>query len=134
LIRRDVLEQSGSMGLYSGADQVLLFKIALLGCIKQIEKEMFFRREHPAASMIRREWTVRERAKFAYADDNRRLVLPWCQMLNEHLICVLNSPIPFWGRLRCTAAVLRRFLAAWKFFVEEAMHSPLDALRSKPTR
>lgn len=131
LIRRDVLEQSGALGLYAGDDQVLLFKIALRGCIKQIEEEMFFRREHDDASTCKRGWTIRERAQFTYADDNRKLILPWCRMLEEHLICVLNSPIPFWGKLRCTTAVLRRFLAAWKFFVEEAIHSPLDALRSK---
>jgi glycosyltransferase involved in cell wall biosynthesis len=131
LIRRDVLEQSGSMGWYAGSDQVLLFKIALRGCIKQLNEEMFFRREHPEAETCKRGPTVRERAKGAYADDNRRLVLPWCRLLKEHLICVLNSPIPFWDKLRCTTAVLKRFLAAWKFFVEEAMHSPLDALRSK---
>lgn len=131
LIRRDVLEQSGSMGWYAGSDHVMLFKIALRGCIKQIEEEMFFRREHPEASTLKRGSTVRERAKGAYADDNRRLVLPWCRILKEHLICVIKSPIPFWGKLRCTAAVLKRFLATWKFFVEEAIHSPLDALRSK---
>ena len=131
LIRRDVLEQSGALGLYAGDDQVLLFKIALRGCIKQIEEEMFFRREHPEASTLKQGSTVRERAKFAYADDDRRLVLPWCRMLEEHLICVLHSPISFWGRVRCTIAVLKRFLAAWRFFVEEAIHSPLDALRSK---
>jgi glycosyltransferase involved in cell wall biosynthesis len=131
LIRREVLEQSGALGLYAGDDQVLLFKIALRGDIKQIDEEMFFRREHPEASTCKRGSTVRERARFAYADDKRRLVLPWCRMLKEHLVCVVNSRIPFWGRLRCTTAVLRRFLAAWKFFVEEAVHSPLDALRSK---
>jgi glycosyltransferase involved in cell wall biosynthesis len=131
LLRRDVVERNGSLGLYAGSDQVLLFKIALCGCIKQINEEMFFRREHPEAETCRRGSTVRQRAKGAYADDNRRFVFPWCRMLKEHLLCVLNSPIPFLGRLQCTAAVLRRFLAAWKFFVEEAIHSPLDALRSK---
>lgn len=131
LIRRDVLLQSGALGLYAGDDQVLLFKIALRGCIKQTEEEMLFRREHAEASTVKRGSTVRERARFACADDNRRLVLPWCRMLKEHLISVLHSPISFWSRLRCTTAVLRRFLAAWKFFVEEAIHSPLDALRSK---
>lgn len=131
LIRRDVLKQSGAMGLFAGDDQVLLFKIALCGGIKQLKEEMFFRREHAEASTCKRGSTVRERAKFAYADDNRRLVLPWCRMLKEHLTCLLHSPIPFRSRLRCTSAVLKRFLAAWKFFVEEAIHSPLDALRSK---
>jgi glycosyltransferase involved in cell wall biosynthesis len=131
LIRRDVVEQGGCMGLYAGDDQVLLFKIALRGCIKQIKEEMFFRREHPEASTCKRGSTVRERAKFAYADDNRRLVLPWCRILKEHLSSIRNSPMPFSGRLRCTTSVLKRFLAAWKFFVEEAIHSPVDALRSK---
>ena len=72
---------------------------------------------------------MRERARFAYADDNRRLVLPWCRLLKEHLICVFHSPIPLWSRLQCAVAVLRRFLVAWKFFVEEAFHSPLEAIR-----
>ena len=131
LFRRDVLAQTGAMGLYAGDDQVLLFKIALLGNIKQIDEEMFFRREHREASTCKRGSTVRERAKFAYADDNRRLVLPWCHLLKEHLSCVQKTPISLWSRLGCTTAVLRRFLGLWKFFVEEAIHSPLDALRSK---
>ncbi|MGB7601107.1 MAG: glycosyltransferase family 2 protein [Candidatus Sulfotelmatobacter sp.] len=131
LFRRNVLAETGAMGLYAGDDQVLLFKIALLGDIKQIDEEMFFRREHREASTCKRGSTVRERAKFAYADDNRRLVLPWCHLLKEHLSCVLRTPISFWSRLGCATAVLRRFLGLWKFFVEEAIHSPLDALRSK---
>lgn len=131
VVRRDILQQSGSMGLYAGSDQVLLFKIVLCGCIKQINKEMFFRREHPEAETCKRGSTVRERAKGAYADDNRRFVFPWCRILKEHLSSIRDIPIPFWSRLRCATAVLRRFLAAWKFFVEEAIQSPLDALRSK---
>jgi glycosyltransferase involved in cell wall biosynthesis len=130
LIRREIIEQSGAMGLHAGDDQVLLFKIALRGNIKQLDEEMFCRREHDQASTCMRGSTVRERAKFAYADDNRRLILPWCRLLKEHLTCVLNSPIPFRAKVRCTTAVLKRFLVAWKFFVEEAIHSPLDALRS----
>ena len=131
LIRRDVLQQSGGMGLYAASDQVLLFKLALRGNIKQIDEFMFFRREHDEAETCKRGSTVRERAKGAYADDNRRFVFPWCRMLQEHLRSIRSSPIPFYGRLRCTTAVLKRFLRAWKFFVEEAIHSPLDGLRSK---
>lgn len=130
LVRHDVLQQCGAMGLYAGADQVLLFKIAVRGSIKQIDEEMFFRREHPQAETCRRGSTVRERAKGAYADDNRRFVFPWCRILKEHLICVFKSPMSFWGRARCLAAILKRFSAVWKLFAEEAIHSPLDALRS----
>jgi glycosyltransferase involved in cell wall biosynthesis len=130
LFRRNILEQSGGMGLYAGADQVLLFKVVLRGAIKQTNEVMFFRREHPKAETCRGGSTVRERAKAAYADDNRRFVFPWCRILKEHLMCILKSPISLWGRARCTAAVLKRFAVVWKFFAEEAINSPLDALRS----
>lgn len=131
LIRREVLEKTGLMGLYNGSDQVLLLEIALRGGLKQIEKELFFRREHPAASTLRRQWTARDRAKFVNADDRRRLVFPYCRMLKEHVICILNGPIPVWGRLPCITAILKRFITQWKYFVEEAILSPLDALRSR---
>ena len=131
VVRQEVLQQSGSMGLYAGSDHVMLFRIALRGRIEQIEEEMFFRREHSEASTCKRGSTVRERAKFAYADDNRRLVLPWCRMLKEHMDSAMKAPVPLRSKLACTSAVIRRFLAAWKFFVEEAVHSPLDALRSR---
>lgn len=131
VVRREVLEQCGSMGLYAGSDHVMLFRIALRGRIKQLEDEMFFRREHSEASTCKRGSTVRERAKFAYADDNRRLVLPWCRMLKEHIDSAMRAPVPFRSKLACASAVVRRFLTAWKFFVEEAVHSPLDALRSR---
>lgn len=132
LIRRDILEQSGGIGWYAGSDQVMLFRLAVRGCIKQIDGEMFFRREHPQAETCRRGATVRQRAKGAYADDKRRFVFPWCRILKQHLACVLKSGIPFLGKLRCTAAVVKRFLGLWKYFAEEVMHSPLDALRSHP--
>jgi glycosyltransferase involved in cell wall biosynthesis len=133
LIRRDVLEQTGLHGLYGGSDQVLLLDLVLLGCLKQVEKDLFFRREHPAAASVRQGggWTAKDRARFAYSDDRRRLVFPYCRMLKEHLICILNSPLPFRARLRCTTAVLKRFMAQWKYFAEEAIRSPLDALQSQ---
>ena len=130
LIRRDVLKQTGLMGLYNGSDQVLLLEVALRGCLKQIGKELFLRREHPLAATSRRGWTFRERAKFVNANDKRRLVFPYCRMLKEHLICILTGPMPFWARLRCTTVVLKRFLVQWKYFAEEAVWSPLQALRS----
>jgi glycosyltransferase involved in cell wall biosynthesis len=130
LVRSDVLRETGLMGLYNGSDQVLLLEFALRGCLKQIGKELFLRREHRLAATSRGGWTFRERAKFVNANDKRRLVFPYCRMLKEHLNCILTSSMPFWARLRCTAVVLKRFLAHWKYFAEEAVWSPLQALRS----
>jgi glycosyltransferase involved in cell wall biosynthesis len=131
LIRRDVLEQTGLMGAYNGSDQVLLLEIALRGCLKQIDRELFLRREHNAAATLREGWTLRALAKFVNPNDGRRFVFPYCRMLKEHLLCILNSPIPRWARFRCTTAVVRRFLSQWKYFAEEAIRCPLEAFRAR---
>jgi glycosyltransferase involved in cell wall biosynthesis len=131
LIRRDVLEETGLMGLYNGSDQVLLFELALRGSFKQVEGEFFFRREHPAASTLRSGWTAKERAMFVYADDGRTLVFPYCRMLKEHVVSICNSTVPFWSKAQCTAAVLKRFLGHWKYFAHEVIETPLEVLRAK---
>lgn len=131
LIRSDILAKTGLMGRYNGSDQVLLLELALQGNCKQVEKELFFRREHPAAATLRRGWTARERATFVYAEDGRTLVFPYCRMLKEHLVCIRDSSIPFWGKTQCAAAVLRRFWAHWKYFAHEVIESPLEALRER---
>lgn len=131
VIRRNTLEETSLMGLYNGSDQVLLLEIALRGNLKQVQKDLFFRREHPASSTMRRGWATKERATFVYADDTRALVFPYCRMLKEHLSCIRNSPIPFWDKTRCAAAVLNRFRKQWKYFAHEAIDSPLEAFRTK---
>jgi glycosyltransferase involved in cell wall biosynthesis len=131
LIRSNILEKTRLMGLYNGSDQVLLLEIALRGNFKQVEKELFFRREHPAASTLRRGWGTKERATFFYADDGRTLVFPYCRMLKEHLTCIWNSSNPFFGKMQCAAAVLKRFLGHWKYFAHEIIESPLEVLRAK---
>lgn len=129
LMRRDVLLQTGLHGLYGGSDQVLLLELVLHGGIKQVDEDLFFRREHPGASSVRHQWTAKDRAKFAYADDTRKVVFPYCRILKEHVLCILRSTLPPIARLQCTRAVLRRFAAQWKYFAEELIWSPLDALR-----
>jgi glycosyltransferase involved in cell wall biosynthesis len=84
LIRRSVLEKTHLMDMYNGSDQVLLLELALRGKFKQVDKELFWRRDHPAASTSRRGWTTNDMAKFVNADDKRLLVFPNCRMLKEH--------------------------------------------------
>ena len=131
LIRRNVLKETGLIGLYNGSDQVLLFELALRGSFKQLDTETFFRREHPGSSTVRTGWTAKERAAFAYADDRRKLVFPYCRMLKEHLMCIQNSSRPFWGKIQCTAAVVRRFCGQWKYFAHEMIEAPWEALKAK---
>jgi glycosyltransferase involved in cell wall biosynthesis len=131
LMRRNILEDTHLMDLYNGSDQTLLMEIALRGNSKQVARELFFRREHPAAATMRTGWTAKEQAKFWNADDRRRLVFPYFRMLKEHLACIRTSPISFRGKLQCTGAVLMRFRRQWKYFAHEIIDSPLEALGAK---
>jgi glycosyltransferase involved in cell wall biosynthesis len=131
LIRRSVLEQTPLMGLYNGDDQVLLLDLALRGRFKQVDKELFFRREHPAASTSKEGWTAKEMATFVNADDKRTLIFPNCRLLKEHLVWLLNASIPFWGKIQCAVAVTKRFSRQWKDIARELIKSPLEALRAK---
>jgi glycosyltransferase involved in cell wall biosynthesis len=134
LIRRDILAKTQLWGLYNGSDQVLLVELALHGNYKQLEKELFFRRAHPRSSISstsRLDWTARERAKFAYADDCRTVVFPKMRMLKEHLVCIRNSSISFREKTHCTASILKRFWSQWKDFAHELIDSPLEALRGR---
>ena len=131
LIRRSVLEQTRLMDMYNGSDQVLLLKIAVLGNFKQVDKELFFRREHPAAATLRRGWTAKEMATFVSADDKRTLVFPNCRLLKEHFVCLWGTSISFWGKIRCAAAIMKRFWPKWKDFVRELIDSPSQVLRAK---
>lgn len=131
VIRRKTLQDSRLMGLYNGSDQVLLLKLALRGNLRQVQKELFFRREHPAASTMRAGWTAKERAAFGYSDDARTMVFPYCRLLKEHLSAIQNSSIPFREKTRCAFAVLRRFRSQWKYFAYEIIQSPLETARAK---
>jgi len=131
LMRRNILEGTQLMGLYNGSDQTLLMEIALRGNSKQVGKESFLRREHPAAATMRTGWTTKERAQFVNADDRRKFVFPYCRMLKEHLARITESPISLQGKLQCTAAVLVRFARQWKYFAHEIIDSPLEILGAK---
>jgi len=131
LMRRNIMEETQLMGLYNGSDQTLLMEIALRGNSKQLGKESFLRREHPAAATMRTGWTTKERALFVNADDRRRFVFPYCRMLKEHLARITTGPISPQGKLQCAAAVLVRFARQWKYFAHEIIDSPLEVLGAK---
>lgn len=119
LIRRSELERTQLMGAYSGSDQVLILEMVVRGKLKQVDKELFFRREHPDASTLRKNWTAKDRARFQYADDKRTLVFPYCRLLKEHLACIWRSSMPSWDKSECAAAVVRRFRGHGRDVVRE---------------
>jgi glycosyltransferase involved in cell wall biosynthesis len=131
LMRRQAAADTRIMGFYSGMDQVFLLELALRGNLRQIQTERFLRREHPGASTLRRNWTARERALFAYADDKRILVFPYFRMLFESITAVKNSAIPALDKSQCIMAILGKCAKEWRYFLQELLESPVDALTKK---
>jgi glycosyltransferase involved in cell wall biosynthesis len=131
LIRRSILEETRLMDLYSGSDQVLLLEISLRGNLKQISRELFYRRVHPSASTLRRGWTAKDRALFANADDRRRVVFPNCRMMKEHFARIWNYNMSSSAKVKCNIAIMGRYFKHWKYFVHELIDSPLDAMSGK---
>jgi len=131
LIRRSALERTSVMGLYSGGDQVLLLELVAQGTFAQIPEDLFFRREHEQASTIRRGWSAKERARFVWPDDRRILVFPYCRLLSEHLASVWRTALPVGSKVRCAAAIVKRFSHHWKQFAHELLESPMDIWRER---
>jgi len=129
LMRRDVLARTPVMGLYNGADQVLLMELASQGTFEQIPDELFFRREHDKASTVRGGWSARTRARFMWADDRRTLVFPYCRLLSEHLASLRRASMPRWSKVRCAVAIVKRFSPQWKQFAHELVESPIEIWR-----
>ena len=61
LIRSDILRKTDLIGKYIGSDEILLFKICLLGKIYLIDEKLFLRRDH---SKNVRKLPLKERAKW----------------------------------------------------------------------
>jgi glycosyltransferase involved in cell wall biosynthesis len=129
LIPTDILKGTRLMGPYGGSDQVLLLELALHGYFKQVEGATFGRREHPAASTVRNDWTDKAAAAFVYADDRRSIIFPYCRMLKEHLAIIRDSSLSAAGKMQCAASILRRFATQWKYFFHEITKSPRQLWR-----
>jgi glycosyltransferase involved in cell wall biosynthesis len=133
VLRRSAVAATHVMGPYSASDQVLLLELALRGKLKEARGATFQRREHPGASTLRGGWTARERALFAYADDRRRFVFPYCRLLQEHIRAVWRAPVSVVVKIWCSVSVCRRFLHHWKDFVLEISSNAASMAAKKPS-
>ncbi len=108
LIRREALMQTNLIGSYNASDQVLLMELLLLGKFKQVPENLYFRREHPQASMTRYK---SEKSRLAWFDPTvkTRVVWPHWNLFFKYLKCVRAAPLKTSSQLRCYYEVLRRF-------------------------
>lgn len=123
LIRSNYLRQTQLIGPFFGADYVLLGELAMMGQIWELDEVLFRLRAHAKRSM-KANASARERAAWYDPKAARALfVMPnWERMVWEMVTSIARSPIPFFDRVSCIAAVAgthywRRFRNAggrWK--------------------
>ena len=129
LMRSDVLRRTPLLGCYTGGDNVLLARLALLGRFHEIPEELFFNRDHPARST---------RALPARLSENRRRLvravgpcLPkewwdtsacgkisyaYWNMLAEYFRSVAPAPIGWIEKAACYA-----YVACWTLRYSQRM-------------
>jgi glycosyltransferase involved in cell wall biosynthesis len=113
--RRGVLEKTQLLGGYNAADQVLVLQILLRGKFAQVNDPLYFRRDHPDASMAANSKPM-DVLRWFDPDIEKRFVLPHWKLFAEHIASVHRARLGVAAELRADYHVLRRFRKEWRNF------------------
>ena len=128
LMRREILAKTPLMGLYIGSDRNLLAEIALHGKVHEIPEYLFFRRDHPRAS-VRRIPNYRERLSWFDTSKRARLSLPYWRNLYEFLLTVTKVDLDFTERALCYLQMLKWTRDSWKLLAVDLAQPVLSRTR-----
>lgn len=109
LIRSDAIRRTGLIRHFPGADQLFVAELALQGQFHAIDRPLFFRRMHEAASSSMHGDPARLQAYLDPSRAGRPVPLLW-EMLFERLRAPMRAPIGVLDRVRLTAFILRAAL------------------------
>jgi glycosyltransferase involved in cell wall biosynthesis len=107
VMRADVLAKTKLIDRYAASDQILLAELALRGKVHQIAECLFFRRDHPRASM-RVHPSVRSSVAWFDPKKTGQFQLPHWRWLGEYADAIRRVPLAFAVRLKCYC-----FLGIW---------------------
>lgn len=130
LTRRNALARTQLLGRYNAADQVLVLQLALLGKFGQVPEPLYFRRDHPEASMAAN-LTPREVLRWFDPDAQKRIILTTWKLCYEHLASVRRAKLGPAAEIRADYHVLRRFRRRWRNFPGDLRLAVRD-LRASP--
>ena len=107
LIKAEFLRKTGLIGLFFGADNVLLAELAMLGEICELDEILFRLRMHSGRSM-KANPSARARAAWYDPSASQKLfVMPnWERMVWERLNAVRRSPLHPAEKVKCCLVVL----------------------------
>jgi glycosyltransferase involved in cell wall biosynthesis len=115
LMRREVLATTPLHGSYNAADQVLVFQMLLHGDFAQVDDYLYYRRDHPMASMVANT-APRDVLTWFNVDAKRTIILPHWKLLYEHLASVNRMKFDPRTRVRIHYHLARRFGKEWRNF------------------
>lgn len=113
LMRCSALRQTPLHGSYVASDQVLLIQMLLLGEFYQVPEPLYFRRDHPFASMTKHR-SPQERQAWFDTQKKQRIILPNWNLLFKYLSSVKRAPLTSSTKMRCYYEVFRRFTNQWR--------------------
>lgn len=118
LIRRDILSCTDLIASYNASDQVLLLQLLLQGKFYQLPENLYFRREHPKASMTQFK-SEQERLKWFDPNIKKKIIFPHWNLFYKYLQSVQQSSIGSYAKLCCYFEVIRRFTFEWRTLAGE---------------
>jgi hypothetical protein len=106
LLRSDALRKTSMNRIYLGSDVVLLAELALLGTIRRLPQNLFFRRITPSAAASFKDAVARERFFSTAGRDVLRT--PDIDFFVHCFAAAFHVPMSFSDRLSCSISVARR--------------------------
>ena len=119
LMRTDALGQTRLMGTFVGADEVLVFELALQGKFLELPQSAFYRRIHEKA-FSQMTATADKQAFFDPQTRGRFYLYLW-QHYRQCLLGIAHAPVSRATKLRATAVLLRTAVALRRRLWGEAM-------------
>jgi glycosyltransferase involved in cell wall biosynthesis len=121
LFRSCMLSKTPLIGPYFGSDRNLLAEISLLGKIHEIDKFLFYRRDHSNASV--RKLTIRERIEWFDSRKKQKLVFPIWRNLYEYARSIYKIPFGLNDKIRCVSALLLWTKINWRWFGSDIVYA-----------
>jgi glycosyltransferase involved in cell wall biosynthesis len=128
VIRSDALQGGPLIASYVGSDLTLLGELGLKGAVTDIDKVLFWRREHSNTS-TRGKYFVRRNRLVWFRSGKQPLVnFPSWKVHFELLRNIFMQEVSMLTKLRCSVSVIARTLRSWKELVEDVCYAGADII------
>ncbi len=129
LMRTQALARTRLMGTWVGADEVLVFELALQGKFLELSRSRFYRRIHENAFSQMK--TTEDKQSFFDPKTRGRFYLYLWQHYRQCGLGILHAPVSAGTKLRATRVLLRSALAVRRHLLKEVVTGTRHLLKPK---